>query len=119
MTINMIDSLTQKYIDAKLLFDNSLVTTMNNAAINKSLTACLNCENELGVENDSGVFHLVESIVYYEVYNNKPCIKLFVDASTGSHVVLHAYLSVSQVQYYHEMINAMHSLTMFNVINSQ
>lgn len=118
MSMNITEALTEKYLDATHQFALSMVDTINETFTNDDLTACLNCENQLGVEDANSGFDLVECVVYYDLHQQRPCAKLFVNAVVGSRVLLDVYLSAWQLQYYHESISALQSLTMFNVIEA-
>lgn len=118
MSMNITEALTEKYLDATHQFALSMVDTINETFTNDDLTACLNCENQLGVEDANSGFDLVECVVYYDLHHQRPCAKLFVNAVVGSRVLLDVYLSAWQLQYYHESISALQSLTMFNVIEA-
>ena len=117
MSLNIIESLTEKYLDALHQFNFSMVDTINEAIGSESITACLNCENELGIEDGEDNFDVVECVVYYDLHHQRPCAKIFVNAVIGSRVLLDVYLSPYQMHLYHESINALHALVLFNNIN--
>ena len=117
MSPNIIESLTEKYLSALHQFNFSMIDTINEALGSDTISACLNYENELGIEDGEDNFDIVECVVYYDLHHQRPCAKIFVNAVIGSRVLLDVYLSPYQMHLYHESINALHALVLFNNIN--
>lgn len=117
MSMNITEALTEKYLDALHQFNFSMVDTINEALGDETVTACLNCENELGIEDGEDNFDLVECVVYYDLHHQRPCAMIFINAAIMSRVLLSVYLSPYEMHLYHESINALHALVLFNNIN--
>lgn len=117
MSLNIVESLTEKYLNARHQFNFSMVDTINEALGDETITAYLNCETELGIEDGEDNFDLVECVVYYDLHHQRPCAMIFVNAAIMSRVLLSVYLSPYEMHLYHESINALHALVLFNNIN--
>lgn len=110
--------LRAQYLAQNLSFNDSIVDSVNHVLEKQELQAWVSVNDTIVVGKHEDDVDLAEYVVYYDVYNQRACLKLIVHSDNETRVLLDMYLSVTQMVMYHELVSTMQLMALFTHIES-